>query len=499
MGSLFVVFLFSRVATLLVAGSLWFDEAFSAHLASLPLGQMLSLLAFEHNPWLPFFITRFALLFGSSDWVLRLPSLIAGVISFWLLYVVAKKLWQSREAAMGACFLFTASTLLLYHQSEARMYSLLIMFVLMCLLSAWQWLQTGKNGWVLLYAISAILLVHTHLTAWLPLLILAALVALEAHHDRKKLGGWAIANVVVFVSGLLWIVPVLWHRLSVPGTTQGWFFAQTGDGYLFNHLTNMLVNGEPRLVLRVLAAAMMTLLMAAAVIKIERPHWWQKVKHLFDPKHWDLTLRLDWSRQTRLLTLWFVLSMLAGFALQITVTKYLIAAIVPAFLLAGRGLSLLNKRLVALAVVAIVLLVAPMHARLLEKRHHWDEAAKQVAALQNMFTNQVTIVHGFAGALPLRRYLPKENIVTPFYPFNDHLSFDEAISRYNWMPIVNDANIATLDALTAGQNIVILVSTTRDSGEADPVKARLWQQGWKLLKQYEYTGYGDPEILVFGR
>ena len=214
--SIVIVFLPTRIATLLKAGSFWFDEAFSIHFSSLPLAEMWILLQFEHNPLVHFLSLHYWMnIFGSSEIAMRSLSLAAGLASLMLIYLLARKLFN-REAGLWAMFLMTLSTLQLYHQTEARMYALLTLFILATIYCFWRWHQNQQSLlWLTLYSLSAILLVHTHITAWVLPIALTVFFLLEAIEDkRSKIKAWVFSNSLILLSFLIWFIPVAKNKFS---------------------------------------------------------------------------------------------------------------------------------------------------------------------------------------------------------------------------------------------------------------------------------------------
>ena len=69
--------------------------------------------------------------------------------------------------------------------------------------------------------------------------------------------------------------------------------------------------------------------------------------------------------------------------------------------------------------------------------------------------------------------------------------------RYNWQGIVNHDNVQALNEILEGDSALILISSTPGEDERDPVKQWLWNNGWQLQDIYSFSGYGDPEIIVF--
>lgn len=500
---LLTVFVLSRVFTMTRAGSLWFDEAFSVHVATRPWLEMVNLLAFEHNPWGHFLILRaMSELFGSDDWIMRSPSLFTGIATFAVLYVLGKKMFNSATIGLGATFFLTTSTLHLYHQTEVRMYAFVGLFAGLALLFAWTWFleKTSKKSWYLLgYALVTLGLIHLHLTAWLFITALAIIVTFELQHCKQSIKTWVITHALLFTTGLIWFTPIAWYRAQQPSTAGGWFFAQHEQGYALTHLVNFLLNGESNLLPRSIMALMMIALLGAAFIRVEQPTWWQKFTHPFDREAWPFSFSFHWTPATRILLGLFVLTMTMGFALQITVTKYLISASIPLFLLMSAGLSKLPRRSHWLIIIAIIALVLPMHLRLLSPRHHWDVVAGDVVRMQSAHPEAIILVHSFAYALPLQQYLPDNTQINPVYPFADGESLDEAIARHNWQGVISGDNIDFIDASIGDATTIILVSSTNGNDAEDPVKAHLWQNGWKLVEREHYTGYGDPDVLLLSR
>src|SRR3989339_991742 len=123
-----------RLFILASRGSLWFDEAFSAHFAALDVGQMLHYLRFENNPPLYFILLHFWIkLFGNSELALRLPSIIFGVASIPMIYILGKRL-HSSTAGLFASFLLAISSFQVFYSVETRMYSL---YLFLTLLATW--------------------------------------------------------------------------------------------------------------------------------------------------------------------------------------------------------------------------------------------------------------------------------------------------------------------------------------------------------------------------
>ena len=128
----FVVFIGIRF--LYLNTTLWYDEACSWYSASqnFPFGILDNLLTLDlqHSP-LYFFVLHFWMkIFGQGELALRLLSLIFGVLSVPLAYVVARKISSKTIAIFSTCVV-AFSPLLSLFSVEVRMYPMVIFLVLL--------------------------------------------------------------------------------------------------------------------------------------------------------------------------------------------------------------------------------------------------------------------------------------------------------------------------------------------------------------------------------
>ncbi|MEK7581068.1 MAG: glycosyltransferase family 39 protein [Patescibacteria group bacterium] len=106
--------------------SLWLDEGINATFArslsysklifSYPLGDF-------HPPLYHVILKSFISLFGSSEISLRIPSVILGVMTVFITYLIGKKLYDKKTGVIAALLIATGP-LHIYYSQEARMYML---------------------------------------------------------------------------------------------------------------------------------------------------------------------------------------------------------------------------------------------------------------------------------------------------------------------------------------------------------------------------------------
>jgi uncharacterized membrane protein len=142
--------------------ALWYDEAFTAWLAGLPLREMFDAIAGDVHPpaWylIEWAVTR---LFGASEFALRVPACLIGIANVWLAWSVTRRL-APRPVALLATGIFALAPFQIYYSQEARMYQLLQCAVLLAVL-AWM-----DRRWPLLAGASLLgLLTHNLMAVYL--------------------------------------------------------------------------------------------------------------------------------------------------------------------------------------------------------------------------------------------------------------------------------------------------------------------------------------------
>lgn len=112
---------------------LWLDEALSANIADLPLGDIPDALRRDGHPPLYYVLLHgWMQIFGTSAVAVRALSGLFGLATFPLLWVAARRL-GGRRAAVGAVLVLAVSPYAIRYSTETRMYAL----VMVLSLAAW--------------------------------------------------------------------------------------------------------------------------------------------------------------------------------------------------------------------------------------------------------------------------------------------------------------------------------------------------------------------------
>jgi len=186
--------------------SLWFDEAFSVYHAQQSLGHIVTLP--ESTPPL-YLITLhfFTKVFGNSEFWVRMPSLIFGVLSVLLIFLLAKKIFN-QKVGVYASLLLAFSSYHVYYSQEARTYSLLVFLSILSMYFFVNYLTSNRRYYGVLYAISTALLLYSHVYA-LFLVLAQNVVYVYSMMDKKKwlyrIKEWSLFQFLLFIIYAPWM------------------------------------------------------------------------------------------------------------------------------------------------------------------------------------------------------------------------------------------------------------------------------------------------------
>jgi uncharacterized membrane protein len=200
--------------------SLWYDELYAVRVSRLPLGELLGEAPATGHPPLFHLLGKAFFSHGASDFQTRLISLVAGVFTIWLAYLLGKELF-SRRVGLLAAALATVSPSLVLISAETTNYALLVALSLATLLLLLRAIrQEGWRNWAAFTAVATALL-YTH---GLGLVLLVAAVPFYLILDygpRRQLKPWLISQAVLAFTFIPWYLmmrvgpgPV---RLASPG------------------------------------------------------------------------------------------------------------------------------------------------------------------------------------------------------------------------------------------------------------------------------------------
>jgi hypothetical protein len=161
--TLTLIILWGLILSALVADSLWGDEVWSAWaIQPASIVEMLARVQADvHPPFYFVLLWSWAKLAGSSEFSLRILSAWAAALALAGTYTLGKRLVDWRAAWMAVILLGTSGFFLNYAR-EARMYSLLVLLVILSTWAYHMWLSSGSQQTGMLYALLCALCLYIH-------------------------------------------------------------------------------------------------------------------------------------------------------------------------------------------------------------------------------------------------------------------------------------------------------------------------------------------------
>lgn len=110
--------------------ALWYDEAFSVWLAQLSLPRLIeAALNDVHPPFYYMLLWVIGRIFGYSEFVMRLPSLLAGLALIAVVHRLAKSYGLTDKSALVAAAITAIAPFQIYYSTEARFYALQMLVI----------------------------------------------------------------------------------------------------------------------------------------------------------------------------------------------------------------------------------------------------------------------------------------------------------------------------------------------------------------------------------
>lgn len=211
--------------------SYWYDELFSAHISNPghSLGEVIRLtLADVHPPLFQIVMWWSYKLLGYNEVAGRLPSLLAGIATIPVIYLLGRDLLNSRVGLYAAA-LAIPNVYLVYYSQEARSYAFLYLLCSLSFLFFLRALRSESRVNVALYIVSTIALLYTHYYVFVALaaqgVILLVCLAHERVVDKALLARAGVAVGVVLLAVLPLVPSIASHSsidefwITQPGST----------------------------------------------------------------------------------------------------------------------------------------------------------------------------------------------------------------------------------------------------------------------------------------
>ncbi len=213
---------------------LWNDEYVSWFVANTSFrdGFLQEILKQCHMPFYYFYLKPFT---SCSDVVLRLTSVVPGVLAIPLMYLVGKEF--SKKIGVISALITSVLSFLVYYSQEVRFYSLVFFLSALLTLFAIKLLKFVNKKYFLCYAITSVLLVFTHVLGIIFVFFLSSYLIYKKKYISKKI-------IMLSIIPLFLLIPLGINILKMLPSSQWWgTFSYTNILFLFcDFLTPILTN-----------------------------------------------------------------------------------------------------------------------------------------------------------------------------------------------------------------------------------------------------------------
>jgi mannosyltransferase len=335
--------------------SLWLDEAWSFIIGRADFVTIAGAAARDVHPPLYLFILHVWMkLFGTSEFAVRFPSLIFGVLAIPMIYLLGRRLFNEEVGLISALILAISPFNVEYSQ-EARMYSLLLFLALLSMYFFFRFLERDSRAVSVGYVLSTALLLYTHLFGLFVLVAQNLFVAgllLRSRQHRSLLKQWITVQAIIVIIFAPWI-SVLSHQVSSAEQSNFANISAADPITLVLHLTG------GRWGWYYVSGALLILFLGLAVFSL---FTYRKAAHnAFKGFAWEDKKNLA---TVCLLFVWLLsvfglpLLLLALVSKTIIYARYVIVASAPLFLLAAKGIRNINYNYAKFAVMAIIVVLS---------------------------------------------------------------------------------------------------------------------------------------------
>lgn len=202
------------------AQSLWFDELLSLTISRLPLQEVIYSPA-SIDPPLYYVLLHFWLYFGRADGIVRALSVLPAIATIPVIFYLGKKLFDAQVGVVAA-LLFVLSPFQLVYAHEARMYSWLVLFAALSVLTFLRAQELNRQRDWALWIVAMTLALYTHNFAGLLLIALDLDALMRWRRDQANLRAVVISNLIidalflpwfiVLLQKFHWLLPALWIK-----------------------------------------------------------------------------------------------------------------------------------------------------------------------------------------------------------------------------------------------------------------------------------------------
>ncbi len=223
-----------RVYKFLISGPVSFDEAYSYWIGSKSLIKLMALAAVDKHPPLYYLFMHFWNYFFYSELWIRIPSLIASLLSLLLFVRVSRQVLKSDYLVLFAITLFALDISQIQYAAIARSYAITSFFVLLSMHSFftltdskqekfWYWINVISNLLLTLLLYTGAFVFFTQ--------ALMMLVLIWSKAERKPIAiRWFKYHILLIILFIV-LIPYVYQQISIGGFAPKWIAELVGEPY----------------------------------------------------------------------------------------------------------------------------------------------------------------------------------------------------------------------------------------------------------------------------
>lgn len=489
-----------RLLYLSKVGSYWFDEIASLIIARLDFPKIWEYLIMENNPPLSFLFLHFWIkLFGEGEKIVRISSLIFSIASIAATYFIGKEIF-SKKTGLLAAFFMSLSFFQVFYSAEAKMYSLFQFLALCSIYFFWKVLNENKKiNWIF-YTASSLLLIYTHIFAWL-ILIFQNIFLLIYRKDYAKIKNKILAiNLLILTFFFTWFIPKI-QTFEFSDLTNAWYFKTN-----YNTLSNILSIGQ-RIIDLIYETAPNKLLELPLVILIILLGISAFLLHIKNNRNNEFTFLFHLTKPLLFVSLWMAIPLIMLFLFFPSGTSKYVIFVGPAlYLLIARGINKLKLK--PEIIISIILFISLAifsntfnNIKNTKQAYVWNKVAEYISKEEK--PEDKIILHSFVGIFEFRQYYKGKNSYEGFYIFDNNDELDKMILRRNWNTVILEKDYPNVDkkmkTATSEYKRIFLIEKNQQT--FDPYNLILkwfYKNNWHLIKTENFNN-NDPIILIWGK
>lgn len=391
--------------------NLWLDEGYTLATAEKSTSELLdSLYEYEINPPAYFLMIHYWIsLFGTSEFSLRFPSVIFGLISIFLIYLLGKE-WFNKKTGLISAMLMSISMLNIEYSQEARTYTLLVMVTLLSLYFFTRLLKKGAPSHYIAYVLATAALLYIHYLGIYIILLENFVIFIFFLKKTALLKRWIISQLAIVLLFLPWLPRFIFQ---MEYWITGWRETLIGEFGLPVFLGNfgVLLMAIPLLVAFIMLGILIVLI------------------HYGKVKPGEMISRLRFSKNyfMAFAAVYLILAVLIlpRISTPFHTTKFSLFLLPLFYILLARGIALLRDKKLQSALLILILLASSFvmfNYYNTTRKEEWKDlsgfidtnAGENDAVLLCVDTNQIVFNYYYAGSIqqvPLRvSIIPKQNM-----------------------------------------------------------------------------------------